>query len=311
MKSTKKKKAKGIKIRSTCYRYEHCKKSANSFFLNLQKHRVIHSQIYSVIINQDEITDQNEINKQTFSFYQSLFSRKVQFQTDIIEAYLENIPLPKLTNEQTLSCKGIISEDEVFKSLKSMENNKSPGNDGQSKKFYECFWDGIKNPLLASIHRAFVNQELSSYQKQAVMKMLGKKDKDKRFIKNWRPISLLNTDMKIISKVLSTRIKGVLPYLISSNQTAYVKNRFISESGRVISDILEIAKTLALEGFLVTIDIEKAFDSVNHCFLLQILRKFGFGIDFVSWIKTILKNQESCIINGGKTTKYFKLERGA
>ena len=63
--------------------------------------------------------------------------------------------------------------------------------------------------------------------------------------------------MKIISKVLSTRIKDVLPYLISSNQTAYVKNRFISESGRLISDILEIPKTLALEGFLVRIDIEK------------------------------------------------------
>ena len=101
--------------------------------------------------------------------------------------------------------------------------------------------------------------------------------------------------MEIISKALSTRIKGVLPYLISSNQMAYVKNRFISESGRVISDILVIAKTLAL-GFLVVIDIEKAFDSVNHCFL-------------VSWIKIILKNQESYIINGGKTTKYFKLER--
>ena len=57
--------------------------------------------------------------------------------------------------------------------------------------------------------------------------MLEKKDKGKRFIKNWRAISLFNTDMKIISKVLSTRIKDVLPYLISSNQTAYVKNRFI------------------------------------------------------------------------------------
>ena len=96
--------------------------------------------------------------------------------------------------------------------------------------------------------------------------------------------------MKIIRKVLSTRIKGVLSYLISSNQPAYVKNRFISKRGRVISDILEIAKTLTLEGFLVTVDIDKAFGSVNHCFLLQILRKFGFGIDFVSWIKTILRN---------------------
>ena len=79
----------------------------------------------------------------------------------------------------------------------------------------------------------------------------------------------------------------------------------------MISDTLEISNSLALEGFLVTENIEKAFDSINHCFLLQILRKFGFGIDFLSWIKTILNNQESCIFNGGKTTNYFKSERGA
>ena len=117
-------------------------------------------------------------------------------------------------------------------------------------------------------------------------------------------MSLLNTDMKIIIKVLSTAIKNVLTFLISSNQTAYVKHRFIGDSGKAISDILEIANTLAL-GFLVTIDIE------NQCFLLEILWKFGFGIDFVSCIKTIFKNQESCVLNSGKkTTKYFKLERG-
>ena len=79
----------------------------------------------------------------------------------------------------------------------------------------------------------------------------------------------------------------------------------------MISDILDITKTLALEGFLVIKDIERSFDSVNHCFLLQILQKFGFGIDFISWIKTILKTQEPCIINRGITTKYLKLERGA
>ena len=223
--------------------------------------------------------------------------RKVQFQTDIIEAYLDNIPLPKLTNEQTLSCEVIISKDEVLKSLKSMDTNKSPGNDGLSKKLYECFWDEVKKPFLASIHKAFPNQELSTSQKQAVIKR-EKRTKIRDSLKPGGP--LRNTDMKIISKVLSTKIKGVLPYLISSNQTAYVKNRFISKSGRLILDILEIAETLELEGFLVTRDVEKAFDSVDHCFLLQILRKLGFGIDFVSWIKTILKNQESCTINGGK-----------
>ena len=88
-----------------------------------------------------------------------MFSRKVQKQTDKIEAYLELIPLPKLTNKQTSSCEGIIREDEVFKSLKPMENDK-------------YFWNEFKNPFLASIHKTFLNQELSSSQKQAVIKML-------------------------------------------------------------------------------------------------------------------------------------------
>ena len=140
--------------------------------------------------------------------------------------------------------------------------NKSPGNDGLSKELYECFWDEIKKPFLASIHKAFLNQEFSTSQKQTVIKMLDKIGNDKKFIKNWRPISLLNADIKIISKDLSTRIKSVLSFLIPSNQTAYVRDRFISESGRVISDVLEIANTFTLEGFPVTIDIEKAFDSV-------------------------------------------------
>ena len=83
----------------------------------------------------------------------------------------------KLTNEQTLSCECIISEDEVFKSLKSIDNNKSPGNDGLSKEFYECFWDEIKKPFLASVHKAFLNQELSTSQNQAVIKMLEKRTK--------------------------------------------------------------------------------------------------------------------------------------
>ena len=96
-----------------------------------------------------------------------------------------------------------------------------------NKEFHECLWNEIKNPFSASIHRAFLNQELSCSQKQAAIKMLEKtKDKGKRLIKNWRPISLLNADMKVISKALLIKIKNVLPFLISSNQTG----RFSSHS---------------------------------------------------------------------------------
>ena len=145
-----------------------------------------------------------------------------------------------------------------------MPSNKSPGNDGLTKEFYETFWEEIKITLCTSITKSYQNGELSTSQRQAVIKLIEKKGKDKKLIKNWRPISLLNLDTKLISKVLAERLKKVLPYLISKNQTASVKGRFISEGGRLISDILEISDNLKIKGFLMTLDIEEAFDLVNY-----------------------------------------------
>ena len=110
---------------------------------------------------------------------------------------------------------------------------------------------------------------------------------------------------------MALRLKNVLPSIISTNQTAYVNKRCISESGRLISDILEICDKQKIGGFLVTMDIEKAFDSLDRNFLLTVLAKFGFGNNFLSWIKILIKKQLSCVINGGFTTSYFNLEKGA
>ena len=142
-------------------------------------------------------------------------------------------------------------------------------------------------------------------------RLIEKRDKDKTRIGNWRPISLLNVDVKIISKVLAKRVKGVLSKIICSNQTAYVKDRFIGEGGRLISDILEMTDELKMGGILITIDFQKAFDSLNHNFIIESCQKFGFPEYMITWIKVLLTNQESCVINGGTTTSYFKLERGA
>ena len=109
---------------------------------------------------------------------------------------------------------------------------------------------------------------------------------------------------------MADRIKKYLPFLISTNQTAYVEGRFISEGGRLFSDILQVTDFLNLRGLVVTVDIQKAFDSVNHLFLITALKKFGFGETFIKWIQILLRNQESCIINGGTTTKYVKLQKG-
>ena len=109
--------------------------------------------------------------------------------------------------------------------------------------------------------------------------------------------------------MLMERLKKVLPFLIDPGQTAYV--RFLGESERLIVDIFETCDLEKLERYLVAIDFKKAFDSLNHNFLITALEHYGFGNDFIEWIKILLKNQESCLINAGHTTKYYRLERVA
>ena len=158
--------------------------------------------------------------------------------------------------------------------VKSFSNNKSPGNDGLTKEFYETFWEELKQPFMNSLNQAKLSKKLVTSQRQAVRKVLERKDKDKRLISNWRPISLLNVDHKIISKIFASRLKKVLPNLISSQQTAYVAQRCINELGKLISDLLSVPKKMKVKAYLVTTDIEKAFDSLDHTFLISALEKF-------------------------------------
>ena len=98
--------------------------------------------------------------------------------------------------------------------------------------------------------------------------------------------------MKLISKIPASCLKSIISTTVNENQVAYVNNRFINESGRLISDVLKITNILDIEGLLMTVVIEKAFDSVNLSFLMYVLKKFGFGNKFRKWIQILMKNPE-------------------
>ena len=118
--------------------------------------------------------------------------------------FLGKITTPVSTSEKANICDEDLVESELFKSLSSMQDCKSLGNGGLTKEFYEYFWNVIKDPLKNSIKEARKNKKLSISQRQAVIKLIEKKDRDKRYIKNWRPISLLNVNYKITSKAPAT-----------------------------------------------------------------------------------------------------------
>ena len=130
----------------------------------------------------------------------------------------------------------------------SFENNKSPGNDGLTKEFYCTFWDDIKDTFMKSLKESGQLKYLCGSQGQAIIKLLETPKKDKRYISNWRPILLLNFDLKMISKSLTTRVKKILSNLIDARQTAYVNERFIGESSRLIDDVINVCDIQKISG---------------------------------------------------------------
>ena len=302
-------KMEGLILQSRCKWYEEGERSTK-YFLNLIKRNKTHSTMLK-LQKQDGTytTDMSEILKAQLKFYEDLYSANNLVGLADIRAYLRNINITKLNDNQRMFCEEEINMSEIETVLKLFRKNKTPGIDGLTLEFYLKFWNKLKIPLLDCFNKSIREGELSSTQKMGIITLLDK-GKDKTLLKNWRPITLLNMDYKIFTKVLAERIKQILPNIIHHNQVGYVKNRNILDNIRTVADILHYTKVYGDSGVLVCIDFRKAFDSVSWDFMFETLGHFNFGPKFLQYIRLIYKNANSCIINNGNISESFTLGRG-
>ncbi len=112
---------------------------------------------------------------------------------------------------------------------------KNSGHRWTSPRLLQNVWIAIKSLLIERIKYAIETGEMSIEQRRGIITLLPKQNKNHYNLKNWRPISLLNTDYKIIAKLLANRLKLVLPYIINGDQTGYLKNRYIGENIRLLA----------------------------------------------------------------------------
>ena len=187
---------------------------------------------------------------------------------------------------------------------------KTPGTDGFPAEFYKVFWSDISTPLLSSLNFAFDNGGMSITQRGSIIKLIPKKDAELYFIKNWRPLSLSNTDYKIAAKAIANSIKSVLPNVINNDQTGFLKGRFIGENVRLIDSVIRYAAEKNIPDLLLFIDFEKAFDSLERPFISDSLRYFGFGPSLINWVKVLYCKSESCVLNNGWSSDFFDIQRG-
>ena len=214
------------------------------------------------------------------------------------------------TKPTKISLEGKISYEEASKTLLSMSNNKSPGSDGFTAEFFKMFWKNIGHFVIRSLNYGYDTGELSSTQKQGIIPCIPKDGKPKQFLKNWRPISLLNVVYKIASGCIAKRLKSCIHKLISSDQTGFVPGRYIGENTRLVYDLMQYTEENNIPGILLMIDFEKAFDSVSWNFIDKTLDLFNFGGSFRKWISVFRKNSISAVSQAGFLSPFFSLSRG-
>ncbi|GJT47912.1 zinc finger, CCHC-type containing protein [Tanacetum coccineum] len=127
---------------------------------------------------------------------------------------------------------------------------------------------------------------------------------------DFRPISLIGCYYKIIAKILAERVKKVVGKVVGKVQNAFIKGRFILDGILVANETIEFLKSKREKGFIFKVDFEKAYDSINWEFLLNIMKRMGFGIKWCKWVENCLKSSSMSVLVNGSPTEEFKLERG-
>ncbi|CAJ1079165.1 pol-like protein [Xyrichtys novacula] len=299
------KKCKGAIIRSKV-KYTTEGEKCTSFFLGLEKKKQNKSYINQLTDNKGQtLFETDEILDHTYQFYKQLFSKQKDLKEKEIPEYIKCIN-KKLERQDKDWCDSEITEEEIKNAIQALNKNKSPGSDGLTAEFYVKFQEEL-TPLLNKLYRDMLdNKRVPATLTEGIISLIFKKG-DNKLIKNYRPISLLNTDYKILTKILANRLKQVSGSIINSTQSYSIPGRDISDS------ILTIKETIHNmqkdKGFLLSIDLEKAFDRVDHTFLFNILQAFGFGSKFINWIKLLYNNAKSCIKVNGFLTEFFTINR--
>ena len=281
----------------------------SKYFLSLEKRNFQRKTITKLVRDdKTELSSNSEILNEMEVFYKNLYSSQI---LDIHEDYGDFFPddLPKIP-EHIKQSDSLINERECLEALKSMENGKSPGIDGFLAEFYKVFWSDISSVFMNMVNCCYDKGEMSISQKRGLFITIPKKDKNPLYLKNWRPISLLNVDYKIIAKVTASRVRNVLPSIISGDQTGFLKDRFIGENIRTIFDLIDYTQEKQLPGLLLFLDFEKAFDSLEWSFLFNSLRKFNFGDITIRWIQALYSNAQAAVSNNGWISKFFSISRG-
>ena len=211
-------------FRSKC-EWVQCGEVSSKMFFSLEKQNYLNKNMKCVYHDNGQITyDQKEILNEQTRFFRKLYTADGRIHFNIKKEATD----PSVNESQKSTCDRELTDHELYNAIMMMKAIKIGGPDGLSAEFYKRFYYYLKTLLLQMYHYAYINRKLPLSTHSGLITLLPKKNKDTKYIKNTRPLTMLDLDYKILAKIMDNRIKEVLPHLIHQDQTGFMANQNIS-----------------------------------------------------------------------------------
>lgn len=203
-----------------------------------------------------------------------------------------------------------ITLKEVQLAISSLQPAKTPGPDGLPVEFYKTNSEALAPQFHELLLPMLEAQSLPPSMSEAVIVVIPKPRKDPELCESYRPISLLNVDAKIVTKILANRLNSVILSLVHGDQTGFLPGKGTDINLRRLYTNISHATATKSPGVVASLDAEKAFDSVEWEFLWQVLERFNFGPKFISWVKLMYANPTARVRTNSTLSSPFNLHKG-